>query len=154
MKNIQYLTRLLLIIILLIPAASHAKITESQFKKLKVHFLRRIIRDNPHFKKQIRATVVGIIPDGNAGMRLLDKFALFLHDMQKNHLQLARSKYFYKNRICMFILIMKDTRSDQNYTLYLEYDYNYRRKLLLRDAFFSAVFTRKQKRVIQFFKNK
>lgn len=154
MKKIIFTICATILMCSIFTSKSHAKISEHQFNKLKIRFLKKTIRDNPHFKTYIRGILSGIVPDGSAGMRLLDKFALFLYDMKKSKLYLKKTKFFYKNRICMFMLILHNKKRKQSYTLYLEYRYSYGRKLFLRDAFFSAVFMKRQKRVINFFKNK
>lgn len=117
-------------------------------------FLNKILKNRHHKSYKIKRYINGIIPQGNAGIKLIDKFAFFLYDMEKNGLKLSKVRFFYKKRVIMFFLLLKEKTSDQIYNIYLEYDYTWSGKCLLRDVYFSAVFLKKQKILIEFFKNR
>ena len=89
MKNLLIF---LFITVSVIPLA--ADVGEGELSGYKSMFLKKIIANNPDRESEIRKCLDGLIKDGSSGVRLIDKFGLFLYDSRKNGLSLERIKYF------------------------------------------------------------
>jgi hypothetical protein len=131
----------------------HARISERELRDYSSSFLSMIIRDNRSYKARITECLNGMIKNGNAGMRLLDKFGLFIYDSRKQGICLKKSRFFYNDGQFNLFLIFEDDYDGQLYTLYLEYEYRSKERLcILKDVYFSLVFDEKMKNIEKFFK--
>ena len=140
----------LFIIFLCLPLA--ADVGEGELSSYKSLFLKKIISDNPDRESGIRRCMDGIIKDGSSGVRLIDKFGLFLYDSRKNNLNMERIKYFRDGNINFFMITLKDNADNSIYNLFLEYTYESGRGAFkLTDISFSMVFADKIKSVSEFF---
>jgi hypothetical protein len=147
---VKNLIAFLLIFSLLIPLA--ADVGEGELSSCKTLFIKKIILNNPGREPEIRKCLDGIIKDGNAGARLIDKFGLFLYDSRKNGLSLEKIKYFHDGHLYVFMITLKDSTDGALYNLFLEYTYDSgRSSYKLTDIYFSLVFAEKIKSVKEFF---
>ena len=154
MKYIKFNTIFRIIIIIIIfQCFLSAKISEKDLKRYNSFFLAKILNDNNSLKLQIRRCLNGIVKSETGGIRILDKFGLFIYDCNKNNVQLKKVKFFYKENINHFFLVLKDKNDNQLYNLYLEYGYDYqKRSYYLKDIYFCLVFNEKMKEIEKFFK--
>ncbi len=147
MKN---LIVFLFIILMSLPLA--ADVGEGELSSCKSLFLKKIISNNPERESEIRKCLEGIIRDGSSGVRLIDKFGLFLYDSRKNGLTLERIKYLRDGQAFIFMITLKDDADGGLYNLFLEYTYEAGRGAYkLTDISFSMVFADKIKSVSEFF---
>lgn len=131
----------------------HAKISERELREYSSSFLSMVISDNRGYKERIIECLNGMIKNGTAGMRLLDKFGLFIYDSRKQGICLKRSRFFYNDGHFSLFLIFEDDYDGQLYTLYLEYEFrSAERRCILKDVYFSLVFDEKMKNIEKFFK--
>jgi hypothetical protein len=114
--------------------------------------MKRIISGNPGRESEIRRCMDGIIKDGSAGVRLIDKFGLFLYDSRQNNLTLEKIKFLRDGHFYIFMITLKDNSDGGLYNLFLEYSYDSGRSAYtLTDISFSMVFADKIKSVSEFF---
>jgi len=148
--NVKNLIVSLFIIFLSLPLA--ADVGEGELSSYKSLFLKKIISSNPGRESEIRRCMDGIIKDGSSGVRLIDKFGLFLYDSRNNNLSLERIKYFRDGNISIFMITLKDNSDSTLYNLFLEYSYESARGAYkLTDISFSMIFADKIKSVSEFF---
>jgi hypothetical protein len=151
------LKKILLIFILLIVCStsqSSAKISEKTLSNYNSIFLTMVIEENPEYEHQIRTFLAGMVMEGRKGIRLLDKFGLFLGNMEKKGVGISRIRFFSHNELfCMFI-VMKDQKDDQLYTMFVEYEYVSGARCVLKDIYFSIVFEERMKEVKSFFETR
>ncbi len=141
---------LFFIISLSLPLA--ADVGEGELAAFKSMFLKKIISGNPDRESEIRKCMDGIIRDGSSGVRIIDKFGLFLYDSRKNGLTLERIKFFRDGSAYIFMITLKDDADGGLYNLFLEYSYEAGRGAYkLTDISFSMVFADKIKSVSEFF---
>jgi len=112
--------------------------------------LSKIVNENPDAGAKIRLCLSGLLKDGASGMRLIDKLGLFLYDSKKHGMSLEKSRFYSRDSLFSLHLVMKDKNDSQQYSLYLEYDYN-GGQCVLKDAYFSMVFDEKLKQIKRFF---
>jgi hypothetical protein len=113
-----------------------------------------VIEENPEYEHQIRTFLAGMVMEGRKGIRLLDKFGLFLGNMEKKGVGISRIRFFSHNELfCMFI-VMKDQKDDQLYTMFVEYEYVSGARCVLKDIYFSIVFEERMKEVKSFFETR
>ena len=146
--------RILFIFLFMIISISFlaADVGEGELSDYKSMFLKKIISSNPGREQEIRRCMDGIIRDGKSGVKLIDKFGLFLYDSKKNGLSLERIKYIRDGHLYIFMIILKDNADGGVYNLYLEYTYDSGRgSFRLSDIYFSMVFGEKIKSVSEFF---
>lgn len=140
----------LLIIFLYLPLS--ADIGEGELSSYKSQFLKKIISNNPDRESEIRRCMDGIIKDGSSGVRLIDKFGLFMYDSRRNNLDMERIKYFRDGNRYFFMVTLKDNADGSLYNLFLEYTYESGRGAYrLSDISFSMVYADKIKSVSEFF---
>ncbi len=132
-----------------------AKISERELRNHSSLFLSRVIEDNREYERNIIECLSGVVKNGGAGIRLMDKFGLFLYESRKRGIAITKARFFYhENRFSLFI-IFEDDYDGQLYTLYLEYEYNrQKRTCSLKDVYFSLVFDEEMKRIERFFKRR
>lgn len=136
--------------ILILPAM--ADIKEKQLEAYKSAFREKIIRDNPGKEAEIRECLNGMIKEGVAGIRLIDKFALFGYDSSCNGLVFEKVRFIRDGSGSIFLITLKDKSDGQVYSLFLEYIYNSTRGAYsLGDVSFSRVFEEKMSSVRDFF---
>jgi hypothetical protein len=147
--------RILIALIFLVTqlTVAHARISESELKNYSAEFLSMVIGDNRGYKSIITECLNGMIKNGSAGMRLLDKFGLFIYESRKEGICLKKARFFSADGQFSLFLIFEDDYDGQLYTLYLEYEYRRKEKIcILKDVYFSLVFDEKMKKVEEFFK--
>ncbi len=141
---------LLFVICLYLPLG--ADIGEGELSSYKSQFLKKIISNNPEKESEIRRCMDGIIKDGSSGVRLIDKFGLFLYDSRNNGLSMEKIRYFHDGSTNLFMINLKDNADGSLYNLFLEYTYESGRGAYrLTDISFSMVFADKIKSVSEFF---
>jgi hypothetical protein len=147
MKNLSVL---FFIVILSTPLT--ADVGEGELSVYKSLFLKKIISNNPDRESEIRKCMDGIIKDGSSGVRLIDKFGLFLYDSRNNGLSLEKIKYIRDGHLYVFMITLKDNADGGLYNLFLEYSNDAGRgSFKLTDISFSMVFADKIKSVTEFF---
>jgi len=147
---VKNLVIFLFIIISVSPLA--ADVGEGELADYKSLFLKKIISNNPDRESEIRRCMDGIIKDGTSGVRIIDKFGLFLYDSRNNGLALEKIKYFRDGHNYIFMITMKDNADGGLYNLFLEYTYDSGRSAFkLSDISFAMVFSDKIKSVSEFF---
>lgn len=143
---------LILFMLALCPGpTAHSKISEKTLKNRTSIFMDRMIEENPGQENRIKKVMGGSVMEGRRGIRLLDKFGLFLDKMEKEGIEVERIKFYgYNNRFCIFF-VMKDGKDDQLYTMFVEYEYGEKERCVLRDIYFSIVFEERMKELRAFF---
>lgn len=148
--NVRIAWVFLIMLVSVMPLASD--VGEGELSGYKSMFLKMIISANPGREQEIRRCLDGLIRDNRSGVKLLDKFGLFLYDSRKNGLSLEKVKYLHDGHLYIFMIILKDTADGGVYNLYLEYTYDPGRgSYKLSDICFSMVFGEKIKSVSEFF---
>ena len=143
---------LILCIVISIPAVIFAEIKESELANYRSVFLKKILSNNPNREAEIRRCMDGYIKSGSSGIRLLDKFALFLYDCNSKSLNIEKVKFYKDGNINLLIITLKDKSDGSIYSLSLEYTYiPARGSFELSDISFSMIFPDKIKGVSQFF---
>ncbi len=147
MKNLVFILAALLITLPL-----RADVGEGELSGYKSLFMKKIISGNPGRESEIRRCMDGIIKDGSAGVRIIDKFGLFLYDSRRNGLALEKIKFLRDGHFYIFMITLKDSADGGLYNLFLEYSYDSGRGAYsLTDISFSMVFSDKIKSVSEFF---
>lgn len=147
MKNLAFF---LLIVITGLPL--YADIREGELSGYKSLFLKKIISNNPDKESEIRRCLEGLIKDGSSGVRIIDRFGLFLYDSRNNGLTLEKIKYFHDGQKNLFMITLKDSADSGLYNLFLEYSYDSGRGAFrLSDISFSMVYADRIKSVTEFF---
>ena len=131
-----------------------AKLSEKALSNFKTVFLNRIINDNPDQEAHIKKYLNGIIREGHAGMRLLDKFGIFLSNMEKKSIEISKIRFYRNNDRFSLFFVMKDQKDDQLYTMFLEYVYGRGGKCELEESYFSIVFDERMKEIRNFFETR
>ncbi len=152
--NSSKINFILLISFLLILAGSnsYSAISEKELKKYGNSFLTKIIKDNPGYKRKIIKFMNGIIRSDNSGIKLIDKFALFIYDSKKNGIYVNKAKFLYDNDLFYLFIVFKD-KEEGEYTLFLEYKFNRKNNICtLKDVYFSLVFNEKKENIENFFR--
>lgn len=127
------------------------KVTETSLTNYNSLFLSKVIGDNPERESRIRTYLNGVVMEGHRGIRLIDKFGLFLGNMEKKEIQIERVRFFYHDDLFTLFFIMKDLQDDQLYTMYLEYEYGDRSQCILKEVYFSVVFEERMQDIKSFF---
>jgi hypothetical protein len=135
-------------------APSTAMISERKLTNFKSLFLERIIEENPESEERIRTYLGGMIMDGRHGMRLLDKFGLFLDSLEKEGISIKRIRFNSRNNLFSLFLVMKDGKDEQLYTMFIEYEYGRDARCLLKEIYFSIVFEERLKEIKTFFESR
>ena len=129
-----------------------ADIKENNLQQYKTAFRTKVVSDNPGKEQEINRSLEGMIREGGAGVRLIDKFGLFLYDSSSNNLVLDRVKFIKDGRSSIFVLFLRDEADGQTYSLYLEYVFNAGNgTFILGEIYFSKVFEDRVDSVREFF---
>ncbi|HPS58555.1 MAG TPA: hypothetical protein PK514_10665 [Spirochaetota bacterium] len=145
-------TAVYVIILLLCALQAGADIKENQLQQYKSAFRTKVISDNPGKEQEITRCLEGMIREGGAGVRLIDKFGLFLYDSSSNNLVLDRVKFIRDGSSSIFILFLKDGADSQTYSLYLEYVFSQSKgTYTLGEIYFSKLFGDRVDSVREFF---
>jgi len=148
------LKKLALIIPLLVlccTSHSSAKISERTLGQFKSAFMGRVIEDNPEYEARIRRFMKGMILEGRMGMPILDKFGLFLSNMEKKGVAVNRIRFYSQDDLFCLFFVMKDLKDDQLYTMFLEYEFGKGGRCILKEIYFSIVFEERMKEIKSFF---
>ena len=151
------LKKILLLLILLVlccSSRSSAKISEKTLSNYKSIFLSRIIEENPGYERQIRTFLDSMVMEGHKGIRLLDKFGLFLSNMEKKGVGINRIRFYSHDELFCLFIVMKDQNDDQLYTMFVEYEHVSGARCMLKDIYFSIVFEERMKEVKSFFETR
>ncbi len=151
MKKIKFILLALLAVILL-SGSLYGGIGEEELKRQGRSFLHKLLADNPGKGAQIRKAMGGILRRGDAGISLLDKFALFMYDSKKSGLVMKKVKFFSNGRSISMFIVLRDISDSRLYTLFVEYKYLYsRHSYSLGEIYFSSVFMQRMRAVKRFF---
>lgn len=144
---------LLFFILVLLPfTLPGADIKENQLDGYKHSFMARVVKDNPGREAEIRECLGGMIKEGGAGVRLIDKFGLFFYDSSRNGLSMERVRFVKDGNSRIFIILLKDNADSSLYSLFLEYIYSPGRGTYsLGEIYFSDIFEEKMTSVKDFF---
>lgn len=148
--GVKHILPYLLIIILFLGTTGSADIGEGELASLRGAFMARIIKDNPGREDEIRRCLGLMVKDGNAGSRLIDRFAFFLYDSRRTNLELEKIRFLKDSGNTVFFIVMKDSSDGQLYSLYLEYSIT-GGAARLRDTYFSMIYGDRIKSVTKFF---
>lgn len=96
----------------------------------------------------------GTIMEGRMGISLLDKFGLFLSNMEKKEVTVNRIRFYSQDDMFCLFLILKDQKDDQLYTLFLEYEYGKGGNCSLKVIYFSIVFEERMNDIKRFFETR
>lgn len=132
--------------------ATRAKLSEKALAHHKSALLSSVIDDNPEREADIRAFFNGMVLEGNMGIRLLDKFGIFMSNMEKKGIEIQRTRFFRQEDMYTLFLVMKDGKDEQLYTLFLEYEYGGKGRCVLKNIYFSIVFEERMNEIRSFFK--
>jgi hypothetical protein len=148
-------------IILIVPfivicctSPSSAKISEKNLSQFNSAFMARVIEDNPDYESRIRRFLKGSIMEGRMGIPLLDKFGLFLSNMEKKGVAINLIRFYSQDNLFCLFFVMKDRKDDQLYTMFLEYEYGKGGNCTLRDIYFSIVFGERMNEIKAFFETR
>lgn len=133
---------------------SSAKISEKSLAQYKSAFLGRVIEDNPDYESRIRRFMKGMIMEGRMGISLLDKFGLFLSNMEKKEVSINRIRFYSQDDQFSLFFVMKDQKDDQLYTMFLEYEYGKGGNCILKEIYFSIVFEERMNDIKGFFETR
>lgn len=131
-----------------------AKLSEKALSNYKSVFMDIVINDNPDQESQIRKYLNGIIREGHAGMRLLDKFGIFLSNMERKGIDINKIRFYHNNDRFSLFFVMKDRNDSQLYTMFLEYVYGRAGRCELSEIYFSIVFDERMKEIKNFFETR
>ncbi len=137
-----------IMLMLLICVNAAADIGEGELSSYKSSFMKKVLSNNPGKDDEIRKTLSCLIKDGNSGVRLIDKFGLFLYDSRNSGLILEKIKYLRDGRTNVFIITLKDSSDSRLYSLYLEYSFDGGSSLKLADISFSMIYSERIKSVL------
>ncbi len=143
----------LIIPLLVLCCTSHssAKISERTLGQFKSAFMGRVIEDNPEYEARIRRFMKGMILEGRMGIPILDKFGLFLSNMEKKGVAVNRIRFYSQDDLFCLFFVMKDLKDDQLYTMFLEYEFGKGGRCILKEIYFSIVFEERMKEIKSFF---
>lgn len=145
-------TTFYLIILLFCAHNAGAELKENQLQQYRSVFRAKVVGDNPGREQEISRCLDAMIREGGAGVRLIDKFGLFLYDSSSNNLVLDRVKFIREGNSSIFILFLRDEADGQTYSLFLEYIFNPSKgTYALGEIYFSKVFEDRVNSVREFF---
>ncbi len=146
----KFIPLMILCCALALPVQGELKENELDWYKNK--FREKVLNDNPGRESEIRKSLEGMVKVGGAGVKLIDKFGLFLYDSRRNNLVLEKVKFFRDGSSSIFIISLRDESDEQLYSLFLEYVYSSSRGTFsLGEIYFSKVFEEKMTSVREFF---
>ena len=140
----------ILAVALVVPAAN-ARLSEKELERCRSAVLSRVIDDNPGREEDIRTFFNGMVMERNMGIRLLDKFGIFMSNMEKKDIDIQRTRFFRQDSLYSLFFVMKDRKDGQLYTLFLEYEYGRKARCVLKDIYFSIVFEERMGEIKSFF---
>lgn len=151
-RHVLKQTAIFILAIFFFALPAGADIKEGQLEQYKSAFREKVISDNPGSEAEIKKCLNGMIKEGGAGVRLIDKFGLFLYDSSRGSILLERVRFISDGTKAIFIVILKDGEDGQAYSLYLEYIYNSSKgTYTLGDIYFSRIFEERMDSVREFF---
>jgi len=151
--SVKYMIKkFILCIIISIPTVIFAEIKEKDLSYYRETFLRKALSSNPGKETEIRRCLDGYIKNVASGIKIIDKFALFLYDCNSKGLSIEKIKFYKDGNVNLFIITLKDRSDNGLYSLSLEYTYVAAKgSFELSDISFSMIFPDKIKGVLQFF---
>jgi len=141
-----------LFVLIFFPTVIFAEIKENELSNYRTAFLKKILTSNPNKEAEIRKCLDGYVKSSNSGIKLIDKFALFLYDCNNKGLNIEKIKFYKDGNINLFLITLRDESDNGLYNLSLEYTYlSAKGSFELSDISFSIVFPHKIKGALQFF---
>jgi hypothetical protein len=151
-KKYTFIALFISIIAIFSPSPLLSLITEGQLKFNSVYFVNKLIADNPEYENDIRVCMSAVIPHGNAGIRLMDKFGLFIHDINRRNVYINKARFLYNKGTFVIFLLLEDKNDGRQYTMFLEYSYDKNRRICsLVEVYFSLLFEQRMKEIKEFF---
>lgn len=95
-----------------------------------------------------------MVIEGNKGIRLIDKFGIFMENMDKKGIDVLRVRFNIHNELFSLFLVMKDSSDKQLYTMFIEYEYGRGVRCVLTDIYFSIVFEERMKEIRDYFETR
>ena len=134
---------------------SYSGISQGELASYSSSILTKILNENQDSSAKIKQCLNGLLKEGASGMRLVDKLGIFLFDSHHHGMSVEKTRFYYMNNSFTLLMVLKDKKDTQQYTVYLEYDYvPDGGKCVLKDAYFSMVFDEKMKDIKKFFGNR
>jgi len=131
----------------------YAKISAEELNRYSNAFIVKLKKDNKNYNAEINKYLKGMIKDGNAGIRLADKLGLFLYNCRSQQISVRKTRFFINNRTFYLFIVLQEVQDEQEYTLYLEYEYDEKgNSCLLKDIYFSMILKEKMNEIEKFFR--
>lgn len=153
-RHVKKLAAVFILMTVCCSTRSSANISEHTLSNFNSLFLSRVIEENPDSESRIRRYMNGIVIQGNAGIRLIDRFGLFLGNMEKKGIDLESVRFSSRGKLFSLFLVMKDRRDGQLYTMFIEYEYGSDARCVLTDIYFSVVFEERLNEIRDFFETR
>lgn len=129
-------------LLLCILPLSGAEITEREFAENGLFFQTVLNQNNPGMEQNIQASLYSTLAGQGSGVRLIDRFGLFMYDCRRNSIDITRTKYFAEEKGFSIFIVLTDRNDGQQYTCYMDFSYDRKRDVsAVRDIYFSLVFT-------------
>ena len=136
------LPAILAALLLWISPLSGAEISEREFTENGLFFQAILTQDNPGMEENIRAHLYSSLASRGRGVRLIDRFGLFMYDCRRNSIDISRAKYYPEADAFSIFMVLTDRNDGQKYTCFMDFSYDSRRRIsTVRDIYFSLVFT-------------
>ena len=149
--NRVVITAGLILIIACGTTTAPARLSEKELSQYKAALISRVIEDSPDREADIRTLFKGTVMEGNMGIRLLDKFGIFMSNMDKKGIGIQSSRFYRHDDVFTLFFVMKDGKDGQLYTLFLEYKCGTKGRCVLKDIYFSIVFEERMSEIKSFF---
>ena len=153
-RHVKKLAAVFILMSVCCSTRSSAKISEHTLSNYNSLFLSRVIEENPDLESSIRRCLGGMVIEGNKGIRLIDKFGIFLENMDKKGIDVLRVRFNIHNELFSLFLVMKDSSDEQLYTMFIEYEYERGARCVLTDIYFSIVFEERMKEIRDYFETR
>lgn len=144
-----------ILFILIFPESIYSKMSETEIKKDSELFLKQLLQDNTDEEDAIKRLSTAIIKDKRAGIRFMDKCALFIRELKAKNIQIVKSRLYSRKNSILVILFLNDLIENNTYILYLEYEYaGSDNHLILLGIHISFLFDEKLNEMKQFFETR
>lgn len=154
LKRLKKITLIAFLLIICCSISSSAKISEKSLAHYRSLFMDQVIQNNPDSENRIRRFMKGMVLEGRMGIPLLDKFGLFLGNMEKKGVDINKIRFYSQDDLFCLFFVMKDQKDGQLYTMFLEYEYGQGAKCSLKDIYFSIVFEERMNDIKGFFETR
>lgn len=132
----------------------YSKISEKKLQNYRELFIQQMIKDNPGEEYTIRLFLSAVLKERNVCIKIKDKFALFMDQLNKKNIEIQKIRFFPgENRVGLHI-VLKNPADEQLYSLLLDYEYNkHHQQVSLSDVFLSYIYDGNINEFRQFFQN-